>query len=175
MFRRHPLLSVVTFVYLGIVGWLTLGPQPLDEEPNGFLFKLLEVLGRESATSWITYNGLEFTANIAMFVPVGLFFLLLLGRSYWFVAVFAGVVLTFAIETAQLFLPARVSDPRDLVSNSIGALIGVIAALIVTTPKARRLKREADARRAALAGAASRRARSSARPVSGVLAGSRHR
>jgi len=172
MFRRHPLLSVVTFVYLGLVGWLTLGPQPLDDEPNGVLFKLLEVLGRHQSTAWITYNGLEFTANIAMFVPVGLFFLLLLGRSYWFAAIFAGVVLTFAIETAQIFLPARVSDPRDLASNSIGALIGVLAALIVTTPKARRLKREADARRAAMAAAASRRTQSTR---SAALAGSRNR
>jgi glycopeptide antibiotics resistance protein len=174
MFRRHPLLSVVTFVYLGIVGWLTLGPQPLDDEPNGFLFKLLEVLGRHDATDWVTYNGLEFTANIAMFVPVGLFFLLLLGRSYWFVAIFAGVVLTFAIETAQIFLPARVSDPRDLMSNSIGALIGVVAALIVTTPKARRLRREADARRAALAAAASGRGHG-ARSGPAALAGTRNR
>jgi glycopeptide antibiotics resistance protein len=175
MFRRHPLLSVVTFVYLGIVGWLTLGPQPLDDEPNGVLFRLLEVLGRYNATSWITYSGLEFTANIAMFVPVGLFFLLLLGRSSWFVAILAGVILTFAIETAQIFLPARVSDPRDLVSNSIGALIGVTAALIVTAPKARRLKREAAARRAAFEAAASRRASAGMHRAPAVLAGSRNR
>ncbi|MFC0682197.1 VanZ family protein [Lysobacter korlensis] len=159
MFRRHPLLSVVTFVYLGIVGWLTLGPQPLDDEANGLLFRVLEYLDRNPSTAWVSYNGLEFTANIAMFVPVGLFFLLLLGRSSWFVAVLAGVGLTFAIETAQLFLPERVSDPRDLASNSIGALVGVVAALIVTTPKARRLKREAAERRAALAAAAARAAR----------------
>jgi glycopeptide antibiotics resistance protein len=168
MFRRHPLLSVVTFVYLGIVGWLTLGPQPLDDEANGLLFRLLDFLERHPRTAWVSYNGLEFTANIAMFVPVGLFFLLLLGRSSWFSAVLAGVGLTFAIETAQLFLPERVSDPRDLASNSIGALIGVIAALIVTTPKARRLKRETDARRAALAAAAARDAR---RTSAAALAG----
>jgi glycopeptide antibiotics resistance protein len=172
MFRRHPLLSVVTFVYLGIVGWLTLGPQPLDDEPNGVLFRLLEVLGRYRATEWVTYNGIEFAANIAMFVPIGLFFLLLLGRSSWLTAVFAGVGLTFAIETVQIFLPARVSDPRDLLSNSIGALVGVLAALIVTTPKARRLKREAEARRAALGAAASRHAGTGA-PA--VLAATRHR
>lgn len=158
MFQRHPLLSVVTFLYLGVVGWLTLGPQPLDDEPNGVLFRLLEYLERHPSTAWVSYSGLEFTANIAMFVPIGLFFLLLLGRSRWLVAVLAGVVLTFAIETAQIFLPARVSDPRDLASNSIGALIGVLTALVVTARKARRLTRVAEARRAALAGAAARRA-----------------
>lgn len=153
MFRRHPLLSVVTFVYLGIVGWLTLGPQPIDDEPNGALFRLLDLLGRYRSTGWVTYSGLEFSANIAMFVPVGLFFLLLLGRSFWFAAFITGVGLTFAIETVQIFLPTRVSDPRDLLSNSIGALIGVTAAMIVTAPKARRLKREGENRRAALAAA----------------------
>src|SRR3712207_3962149 len=91
MFRRHPLLSVVTFVYLGIVGWLTLGPQPLDDEANGLLFRLLEYLDRRPSTAWVSYNGLEFTANILMFIPVGLFFLLLLGRRSWFSAVLAGV------------------------------------------------------------------------------------
>jgi glycopeptide antibiotics resistance protein len=171
MFRRHPLLSVVTFVYLGVVGWLTLGPQPLDDGTNSVLFALLEELDRHAATAWVSYMGLEFAANIAMFIPVGLFFLLLLGRSYWLAAVLAGVGLTFAIETVQIFLPDRVSDPRDLVSNSVGALLGVLTALIVTTPKARRLRREADARRAAVAHAARAHA---ARPA-GVLAGSRSR
>ena len=173
MFRRHPLLSVVTFVYLGIVGWLTLGPQPLDDEPNGMLFKLLEYLDRYPSTAWVSYNGLEFTANILMFIPIGLFFLLLLGRPYWFVAVLAGVGLTFAIETAQLFLPTRVSDPRDLASNSIGALIGVVTALLVTTPKARRLNREAEARRAALTSAAPRGAERTGSAM--MLAGTRQR
>jgi glycopeptide antibiotics resistance protein len=82
--------------------------------------------------------------------------------------VLAGVGLTFAIETAQLFLPDRVSDPRDLASNSIGALVGVVTALIVTTPKARQLKREAEARRAAIAAAAARNSRASS---TGALAG----
>jgi hypothetical protein len=148
MFRSHPLLSVVTGGYLGIVGWLTLGPQPLDDGPNGVLFTLLDELDRHAVTSWIDYHGLEFTANIAMFIPVGLFFLLLLGRSFWLVAVLAGVGLTFAIESAQIFLPDRVSDPRDLLSNSIGALVGVVAALLVTTPRVRRLRRQAEVARA---------------------------
>ena len=44
MFRRHPVLAVITFVYLGVVGWVTLGPQPLDSSGNALLFRLLDRL-----------------------------------------------------------------------------------------------------------------------------------
>jgi len=77
-----------------------------------------------------------------MFVPIGIFFLLLFGRFWWFASVLAGVALTCGIEFAQRFIPGRVSDVSDLVANSTGALIGVIFALIVTTPAAIRLRRE---------------------------------
>jgi glycopeptide antibiotics resistance protein len=76
-----------------------------------------------------------------MFVPVGLFFLLLLGRRRWWLAILLGVVLTCGIEFAQLFIPTRVSDPRDILANSMGALIGVVAALVVTWPAATRAAR----------------------------------
>ena len=142
MFRQHPVLSVVTFAYLGVVGFITLGPQPLDDGTDSLVWRLLGLFSRFRATDWITYSGLEFAANVAMFVPVGLFFLLLLGRRHWWIAVAAGVALTMAIEFAQQFIPSRVSDPRDIVANSVGAFVGVMTALIVTTPAAIRRARE---------------------------------
>ena len=141
MFRQHPVLTVVTFVYLGVVGFLTLGPQPLDEGTDSLVWKLLSFFARYPSLH-ITYSTLEFAANVAMFVPVGLFFLLLLGRRRWWLAIVLGVLLTCAIEFTQLFLPGRVSDVRDIMSNSVGAFVGVIIALIVTTPAAIRRARE---------------------------------
>jgi glycopeptide antibiotics resistance protein len=142
MFRHHPVLSVVTFVYLGVVGFITLGPQPLDDGTDSLVWRLLGFFSRFGATDWITYATLEFWANVAMFVPVGLFFLLLLGRRRWWLAIVLGVLLTCAIEFTQLFLPSRVSDPRDILANSVGASVGVIVALIVTWPAAIRRARE---------------------------------
>jgi glycopeptide antibiotics resistance protein len=141
MFRQHPVLSVVTFLYLGVVGWVTLGPQPLDEGTDSLVWQLIAFFSRYPSLH-VTYSSLEFAANVAMFVPVGLFFLLLLGRRRWWLAILLGIGLTCAIEFTQLFLPGRVSDPRDVLSNSVGAFVGVMIALIVTWPAAVRRARE---------------------------------
>ena len=148
MFHRHPFLSFATFVYLGVVAWLTLGPQPFDESNDGWLWRLLGFFGRHELTEWITYQRVEFTANVFMFIPVGTFFLLLFGRKLWFVAIAAGVTLTVVIETVQRYLPNRVSDVSDIIANSIGAFVGVMLGLLLTATSARRRrdrKRIADA------------------------------
>lgn len=151
MFRRHPFLSLTTFFYLAFVAWVTLGPQPIDDRGNSLLWRALRFFSRHDLTDWITYTRVEFLANVGMFIPVGMFFLLLFGRRMWFVAVLAGVAMTFTIEFVQMFLPDRVSDVRDIVANSAGTLVGVLFTLVVTAGKARRLRRAA--RQTELAGA----------------------
>lgn len=140
MFLRHPILSLATFAYLGVVGWLTLSPTA-EGKQEGWLWELALIFDAYPATDWLTFNRLEFAANIVMFVPFGLFFVLLLGRGRWWLAILLGVALSVGIEFVQQFIPSRVSDPRDLVSNSIGAAVGTVLALALTASKARRLRR----------------------------------
>lgn len=139
---RRPLLVVATVCYLAWVGWLTLGPQPLDANGRGLLHRIIRYLSGDNTLDWITYALVEFTANIVLFVPVGVLFALLLGWRRWWLAVLLGIALTASIEFAQLFLRDRVADQRDIVSNSVGAIIGVVLVLAAT---AWRLKRPARA------------------------------
>ena len=143
MLLRHPLLGTATALYLGLVAWITLSPEPYDSRIDGFLFRALGVLQRHDGTAWITYSLVEGAANVAMFLPVGMFLVLLLGRRRWWLAVALGVGLSVLIETAQLFLPTRVSDVRDLLHNGLGALLGVVLVLILSA-------RSENARRRAL-------------------------
>ncbi|MFZ4895319.1 VanZ family protein [Plantibacter sp. Mn2098] len=145
MFRRHPVLSTLTIAYLALVAFVTLGPQPVDSSSTGWVWRLLGVFDRYEATSWITFDRLEFGANIAMFVPIGLFFLLLFGRRRWWLAILIGGALTIGIETSQLFLPGRVSDVRDLLSNTTGAVLGVLIGLVLTARSSRRMRLTARA------------------------------
>ncbi|MDO7881673.1 VanZ family protein [Salinibacterium soli] len=147
MFLRHPILSLATIAYLALVGWLTLTPRS-GAVDDSILWPLARFFARFDATDWLTFSRLEFAANIALFVPLGLFFVLLLGRRQWWLAIFLGVVATVAIELAQRGIAGRVSDPRDLVANSIGAILGTLLALLLTAAGARRARA-----RAALSGA----------------------
>lgn len=143
MFRRHPILTVVTLAYLGVVGVLTLSPMP-EYGRDSLIWRLVKIFEQHSATRWLDFETVEFLANVAMFVPLGLFFVLLLGRGRWWLAILFGLALTISIEFAQQFLPSRVSDPRDLVANSIGATFGVFVALVMTAAKARRLRAQSS-------------------------------
>lgn len=144
---RHPFLSFVTMAYLGFVAWMTLTPSPYDEKAAGLLTRALLFFARHESTTWITFDRVEFLANIAMFVPVGVFLVLLFGRKQWWIAVLFGVLMSCGIEIAQLlWLPTRFPDVRDVIANGSGTVIGVIVAEIITWPKAHRIKRERQRR-----------------------------
>jgi glycopeptide antibiotics resistance protein len=138
MIRQHPLLTVLTALYLAVVGWMTLGPQPTGVVRASGVLRLLVLLQEHPSLAWIHYSTIEFWANVAMFAPIGMLLLLLLGRRRWWAAVLGGALLSAAIETAQLVIPGRVSDVRDLLANSLGALLGVLAGLVITWPAAAR-------------------------------------
>ncbi|MFT2817774.1 VanZ family protein [Leifsonia sp. A12D58] len=123
--RARVFLTVGTALYLAFVAWVTLGPQPLDDDGTSWLRTLTGSFAGNSATAWITYDVVEFTANIAMFVPLGWLFLSLLGARRWWLALLFGIIFTCFIEFFQQFLPTRVPDLRDIIANSLGATIGV--------------------------------------------------
>lgn len=135
---RHPLLSLLTGGYLAFVAWLTLTPQAYAAEHIAIIYRVLDALHRRDYLLSIDENELEFLANIALFVPVGMFLLLLLGTRLWWVALVASFAMTAFIEAAQRTIPGRVPDERDLLANGLGAVIGVVIALILTLPAALR-------------------------------------
>jgi glycopeptide antibiotics resistance protein len=144
MLHRHPLLSLVTVAYLGFVGWVTLTPGSEAPTSSALAMRVLGRLQRIDGMSWLTFDRAEYLANIALFVPVGLFLLLLLGTRHWWLAGASAIVLTSFIESAQRAIPGRVPDPRDIAANTIGAVVGIMIGVLLTLPAAvRRIRREA--------------------------------
>lgn len=123
--RRRAVLPILIVVYLGIVAWITLNPAPGDPAGNPLLRSLLRAVSAVPGLHWVDYAVAEFSANVLLFVPMGVLFTLLLGRWRWWVALAIGGAATLTIEFVQLFLPARFSDPRDLLANTLGTLAGI--------------------------------------------------
>ena len=149
MLHRHPFLSLLTLLYLGFLGLVTLTPGAEQPDYSGLAARILARLQRypdlEPITSRLSIERIEFLANIGLFVPLGVFLLLLVGTRLWFVALAAGIVLTSVIENVQRSIPGRVSDPRDVAANAIGMFIGVAVALVLTLPATLRRRRERGA------------------------------
>ncbi|MEV8214881.1 VanZ family protein [Leifsonia sp. NPDC077715] len=144
--RRRAVLPILTVVYLLAVAGITLDPAPGNPAGNPLLRALLRAVSAVPGLGWVDYSVAEFTANVLLFVPMGVLFTLLLGVWRWWLAVAIGVVATLLIEFTQLFLPARVSDPRDLLANTLGTLIGVAIVVLFTRAAARAETPASDAR-----------------------------
>ena len=146
MLHRHPFLSLLTLVYLGFIGLVTLTPASDQPDYADLAGRVLARLQRypdlDPLTSRLSIERIEFLANIGLFVPLGIFLLLLVGARLWLVALAAGIVLTSMIENIQRSIPGRVSDPRDVAANSIGMVIGIGLALVLTLPATLRRRRE---------------------------------
>jgi VanZ family protein len=144
--HRHPFLGLLTLLYLGFVGLVTLTPGSDAPDYSALAARVLARLQRypdlDPLTSRLSVERIEFLANIGLFVPLGVFLLLLVGTRLWFVALMAGIVLTSMIEAVQKEIPGRVSDPRDVAANSIGMFVGVALALVLTLPATLRRARE---------------------------------
>ena len=148
MLHRHPFLSLLTLVYLGFVGLVTLTPASDAPDYSALATRVIARLQRypdlDPLTSRLSVERIEFLANIGLFVPLGVFLILLVGTRMWWVAFAAGIVLTSMIETVQKEIPGRVSDPRDVAANSIGMFVGIGLAIVLTLPATLRRNRERE-------------------------------
>ncbi|WP_299054857.1 VanZ family protein [uncultured Nocardioides sp.] len=151
MLHRHPFLALVIGAYLLFVAWLTLTPQPISPDQVELVERVLAAIQRRGYVESLTLPDVEFLANIGLFVPIGVFLLVLFGASGWWVALLACVALTVGIESAQFGIPGRFPDDRDLVANSLGGAIGVGVALVLTLPATRRRRRVRERSRRAAA------------------------
>ncbi|WP_104106428.1 VanZ family protein [Nocardioides sp. 616] len=149
MFHRHPFLSLLSGGYLVFVGWLTLTPQAIGDRETRLVNRVLGALHRRGIVESLDYSRVEFLANIALFVPIGMFLLLLFGAGGWWLAAIGSFVLTAFIETAQRQIPGRVPDERDLLANTVGGLIGIALTLVLVLPATLRRRRRRRGRRQA--------------------------
>lgn len=122
---RRP-LGLVAAAYAALVLWVTVGPAPWSTTGNQVDGGILNLDAWTAPVTWTTGYLAEIAFNVALFIPVGALAALLLPRRAWPLALLAGFAFTTVIELVQVPEPDRISDPRDLVMNTAGAVLGVL-------------------------------------------------
>jgi glycopeptide antibiotics resistance protein len=126
---RVRFVAALTFFYVGFVLLVTLWPTTVDNGLDPYIDRLLRKLWSKGVPTFVDYGFIEFSANIAFFVPIGFLLGLLFTVRFWWLAIVGGGLLSAAVETAQgLFLPGRVSSLQDVLANTTGAVIGCLLA-----------------------------------------------
>ena len=134
--QRHAALRRVALwlgsLYLVALALIALWPTPVDRIANRHIVRILIKLHDHGVPNWFSYALIEFSANIVLFLPVGMLGVILLRSARWWVAILIGFGASCLIELSQLvFLPSRYATPMDVLANTLGAAVGAVLALIV--------------------------------------------
>ncbi|MBO5128765.1 MAG: VanZ family protein [Oscillospiraceae bacterium] len=115
--------------YVLVLLFLTvLGRRSLDYDRYNFevLYSYRDVL-----TTGDAGMAIQIAVNIAAFIPVGALSSLIVKRGRFPKGLLLGVVLSLCIEILQFLLRCGTAEIDDLISNSLGTLIGCLIAGIV--------------------------------------------
>jgi VanZ family protein len=118
---------ILAVAYLLVIGYASLLPF------RGWRWPPEEILHFLSAP-WPRFITLQDIAvNFAAYVPLGLLLSIGCGARYGaargpVVATLTAAAFSVTMEVAQMFLPARIASNVDLLANSLGALLGAMAA-----------------------------------------------
>lgn len=127
-------ISASFAMYLGLLIWLVLFKlqMPYVGEPAERAIKLVPFIATADAGSNAPY---ELFANLVIFVPCGFLLGLLVPRWPWFAAAvvttFALAAISLGLEVGQYVLAVGKSDVTDVLVNTAGGLIGLVAVAVV--------------------------------------------
>ena len=124
--RTRRLLALAGVAY--VAGCLVIGfwPSRVDAPVDDSLGRVLAYLHSIGIPDVVDYRFIERGANVLLFVPLGALAAAQLSRRHWWIALVACIALSGLIELGQaLLLPGRYASWSDILTNSVGAAIGV--------------------------------------------------
>ncbi|WP_353814815.1 VanZ family protein [Agromyces sp. SYSU T00266] len=122
--------AVLLFAYAVVMLWVTLGPAPGAVSGNQARRGILDPTIWVDSDTWTIGSQTEFELNVLLFVPFGALLAFALRGAPAVVPAVMSAGFALLIEVAQIPMADRISDPRDLVANSLGAVIGILVARI---------------------------------------------
>jgi glycopeptide antibiotics resistance protein len=124
--RAPRVLSVLLFaVYLFLLVWIVLWKLGTPSIGDGEL-RAVKLVPFVAGDGYGASSPFEMAANVALFVPLGLYLGLLAPRWSWLRIVVASALTSIALEVAQYILAIGSSDITDVILNTTGAALGVV-------------------------------------------------
>lgn len=125
---RSRRLVATAVAVLGVAA-LTLGPRAVVAPMRGSLLRATEAVAAP-ALALFPFADLDQLLNAILFVPLGAALALLLSRRLWWLGMIAGLALSAAVELLQGSIPGRVPDADDVLWNTVGTAVGVLAVAV---------------------------------------------
>lgn len=120
----HFLVPVMFLLYLAALVWVIVFKANRD----------LLIYGGEPEYRQVSFalyfNGRETLLNIAAFVPAGLFLMLMSRRESIVPAGIGCFAISLAFEAVQYILMVGTSDLTDLITNTLGGIVGIAAFIL---------------------------------------------
>lgn len=111
------------------VALIVFNPRPPAESAQQRLARWLREVHQTWMPGWVTFDLIEFLANVVMFVPLGFFAALTWRGAHRWLVVALCLVLSGGVELTQtLALPGRFGSWSDVVANTLGGTIGLLIA-----------------------------------------------
>ena len=135
--RNPRVLQIILGAYVALLAVVGFFPSPVDRPIDAPLSRIIQWCGQHGL-GFISYAHVEFGANIALFVPLGMLITLLFGPRRWWRAPVICFVATVLIELGQgVLLPQRIASIGDVIANTVGGILGTLAAVGIMAVLAR--------------------------------------
>lgn len=123
----------VLTVYIAVLAIVGFWPTPVDKPLHGFLEAALKYLHSHGVPGWFNYHLIEASANVAMFIPFGILIAMALPAKAWWQLASLGLMTSTCMELGQLlFIAARFASLTDVVTNTLGTVIGSCIVRLLT-------------------------------------------
>ena len=126
--EQPPLWRAILVAMLVSLALIAFWPTPVDRDVSGELAAFLKAIHSLGFPRWINYAFVEATANVLLFIPLGSVAALAFPNKRWLQVTAFGLLVSGCMELGQeLFLHDRFASPSDIVTNTAGCVIGVLA------------------------------------------------
>ncbi len=129
--NNHRLWQLILAAMVVPLALVAFWPTPVDQPVSGQLGIVLNFLHHHGIPRWFNYDFVERSANVGLFIPVGFVAALAFPHKKWWQIGAFGMLVSGCIELGQfLFLHSRFASPSDVMTNTSGAVIGALVALV---------------------------------------------